>query len=1083
MSHVCRAWSRALILLVLVSLISIPICAQTVTGTLKGTVIDDTGAALPGVTVTIRNVSTGLERIIVTSANGLYSAPFLPVGRYNVKAELDGFRTITKTGAAVELNTTTVQDFTLKVATIAEAITVTADAPRINTTDGEVKQTMRATEIMTLPSPNQTSFLRLAATFGGYMENPTSGQDNPTLSSGSSVNFNGAGTRGTTFQINGVNNDDSSENQHRQGVPLATIQSFQVLSNAYSAEFGRGYGAVVLVQTKSGTNDVDGEIYGYGQDNKYISRDALTVSLGHGTHYRRQYGLTAGFPIIQDSLFGFVSGDHVQDQGSLTATRGVFLDSDLDPAKRLTLGNDTPANRAWQDSILAHFPKAAPNAPSIATRAYQSLITNDFPDKDYSGRLDYNATLNNSVTARYQRSHQLRTPGEIVIGEAAMQNNRQSNFGMTWTNILSSDTVQEARIGIGLRSTNVNIGTGNDTPVVRFGSTGVPTFTILGNAGSYPINRNQRDNQLVYNINSAKFDHHTLKGGVDLRKSRLNDRADNFNRGYWNFTASCGGVTYPTGIQAFWAGCVNSYTIAYGPNDLKNEMSEQNLYAEDDWRPTDNLTLNLGGRFERVAVPKEADDKISYGFNTTTYVDPRLGFAYSPSWEGNRFLRGLTGGAGRFSVRGGFGIYHGRVFQSVFSQSGASIRFNPPNAISLGFTNSTNLADPTNGYSFVPGTWPTARVSYTTVDPHLKMPETHQWNLTFERQIFWNSRLRASYIGTLGRDLLQIRYDNLPVLPAAPGTQGAAWVVAQDWRCAGTGTVAGITKNATCPNDVPLAANEVSLRVPRNNERRPDQRFGTNYYIGNLAKSWYHAGQLEWELGQYHGLGGRVTYTFSKGIDTGSEATSVGTGDLTMFPLTTPGARDFTRGLSRFDTRHRMTMIGSYSLPWLKDRGDILGAIAGGWTISSVVRLASGTPYTISDGGAPDFDFDGVTVSNPVCVDKKYCGGWHVNSRNNGQPYIPASAFRHPVYGDTLADLVGRNTYYTDGNANVDLGVYKSFALPARTSVMVRLDVFNVFNHVTWGFPVTDVNASNFSVVNTTNYTPRTMQLGVRFLY
>ena len=364
------------VLAVLITLISIPVVAQTVTGTMRGTITDRSGAALPGVTVTIRNVETGLERVVVTSSDGSYNAPFLQIGRYNVQADLAGFGTMRHQDVRVDLNQTTVQDFIL-APQLTETVTVSADAPRIDVTDGEVKQTMRSKEIQVLPAPDQSNFLRLASVFTGYQENPTSGQDNPALSSGSSVNFNGTGTRGATFQINGVNNDDASENQHRQNVPVSTIQSFQILTNNYSAEFGRGYGSVVLVQTKQGTNRLDGEIYGYAQDNKYISRDATQVSLDHGQHYRRQFGATAGFPIIRDSLFGFLNTDEIQDKGDVLITRGVFLPSDLDPSKRLTLGNDTPANRAWQDSIIARFPKGRRmprTSPRAATRVFSTAI-------------------------------------------------------------------------------------------------------------------------------------------------------------------------------------------------------------------------------------------------------------------------------------------------------------------------------------------------------------------------------------------------------------------------------------------------------------------------------------------------------------------------------------------------------------------------------------------------------------------------------------------------------------------------------------------------------------------------------------
>jgi hypothetical protein len=1084
---------RQFLILVLVVLVGTPLAAQTVTGTMRGAASDRSGGALPGVTITIRNVETGFARIVTTDKAGSYNAPFLPIGRYNVQAELSGFGLMHHNNVRVDLNQTAVQDFILDPA-MQETVTVAVDAPRIDVTDGEVKQTMRAKEIESLGAPDQTNFLRLASVFSGYQENPTSGQDNPALSSGSSVNFNGTGTRGATFQINGVNNDDSSENQNRQNVPVATIQSFQILTNSFSAEFGRGYGSVVLVQTKQGTNSIDGEIYGYSQDNKYITRDATAVSLDHGQHYRRQFGATAGFPIIRDRLFAFINTDQVQDKGDVLTTRGVFLASDLDPAKRLTLGNNTAANRAWQDAIIARFPQTGPNATNIASRGYQGFQHSNLPKRDSSVRLDLNATPKNTMTARYQKSHQESHPGELIIGEEAGQINHQSNFGMTWTNILSSDTVQEARIGVGTREVAWTITDDPRTPVVRMsGGTGL-TFTILGNAGAFPIIRNQRDNQLVYNISSARWSRHTLKVGTDLRRSALNDRAESFNRGFWNFAATCQGVNYGTAIAAFWAGCVNSYTQSFGPAYLQHKLSETNIYAQDDWRPTDNLVLNLGARYENVSPPKERNGLVNYGFGSSSYIDPRLGFAYSPSWDGNRFFRALTGGNGKFSVRGGFGIFHGRVFQSVFSQGGASVRFNPPNAASIA-QSSTNLSDPLNGFVFTPG-FPAARVTATFVDPKLKMPEARQWNLTFEREAFWSSRFRASYIGTIGKNLLQYRWDNIPVAPAAPGTAGAVWVVAKDWACAGTGTT-GIGTNAACPVAVPIAANEVSLRVPRTNERRPDARYGDVRIVDNLAESWYHAGQLEWETGEYHGFTGRMTYTYGKALDTGAETTDQGVGDVGVFPQRA-GTFRYAKGYSRYDVRNRFTMASAYSLPWLKDRNDWAGSALGGWTVSTVIRLASGTPYTIVDSGAPDILFlgAGMKPNRPICVDTKYCSGSLTSPADNGS--VPVGAFRHAVYGDTLEDFIGRNTYRTDGSASVDAGVYKSFKLPRGTGLIIRLDVFNVFNQVRWWIPGNDINSpATFAIVNQTAYgatnsggtaptsltPPRTFQLGFRLIY
>ena len=164
--------------------------------------------------------------------------------------------------------------------------------------------------------------------------------------------FNGSGTRGTTFQINGVNNDDSSENQHRQGVALATIKSFQILSNSYSAEFGRGYGAVVLVQTKSGTNELAGEVYGYFQDNEYNAKGELDLTKPART--KQQYGFTSGFPILRDTLFGYVNADHLDFEGADIVTRPIWTAADL-ALPRLTLGNDTPENRETAGETALYF--------------------------------------------------------------------------------------------------------------------------------------------------------------------------------------------------------------------------------------------------------------------------------------------------------------------------------------------------------------------------------------------------------------------------------------------------------------------------------------------------------------------------------------------------------------------------------------------------------------------------------------------------------------------------------------------------------------------------------------------------------
>ncbi|MCA1610772.1 MAG: TonB-dependent receptor, partial [Acidobacteria bacterium] len=598
----------------------------------------------------------------------------------------------------------------------------------------------------------------------------------------------------------------------------------------------------------------------------------------------------------------------------------------------------------------------------------------------------------------------------------------------------------------------------------------------------------------VYNLTTLLGSSHSIRAGADIRRQALDDRADNFSRGFYTFRSVCAGTTYSSPYAAFLDGCVSTFTTAFGPFFLENRINEYNAYAQDDWQPSPNLTVNLGVRYEYVAAPREIRNRIQYNFGDDKYVEPRLGFAYSPGWQGG-FLGWLTGGPGNASIRGGYGVYHGRLFQSVFSQGGASVRTNPPNAISLSFTNTLNLADPTNGFVFTPGPQNT-RHSETLIDPGLKMPYTRQWNLTFERKIPWNSTVRLSYTGNRGVGLLRYQLGNLPVTPEQGGivvvndpnnAPGAGFPdlrgvridrYASDFRCAGTG-LPGIPVNPTCPVAVPIANNEIGLRVPRTNERRPDPRFTSNLIVSNGSSSTYNGVQLEVQKSFDRWLQFQMSYTFSKATDDVSEATAVGAGDTNV---TSPDER-FTRALSRFDTRHRFVFFGAYQLPIFRTRTDLLGKLLGGWQLSTVVRLASGTPFTVVDTGAGDLSIYGYT-RRPVLVNPSVNGN-RIDDPGTSQTQLPRDGFRRSTPNDPPETLVGRNTFFTDATRTVDLGLYKAFATFPGQAVVLRLEVYNLFNRTQFGFPVSDFASDNFGQLVSTSigYSARTFQLGVRYAF
>jgi outer membrane receptor protein involved in Fe transport len=638
--------------------------------------------------------------------------------------------------------------------------------------------------------------------------------------------------------------------------------------------------------------------------------------------------------------------------------------------------------------VIDRFPTdLTPNDPR-SPRTYVGDIGIDQPLDDYSGRLDWNPRSADTIFVRYQYTRQIFDNEDIIIGEATRQNNKQQNVGLTWTHLFTSNTVGEFRYGLGLRTTLVGIKAGDDTPIIRFSNSPV-SGSIIGNAGAFPINRFQTDNQFVYNISTLFGGNHSFKAGTDIRRQKLDDLAQSFARPFYTFSNGlCAGVNYATAYDAFLAGCVTTFERTYGNFFLENRINESNFYAEDNWKVRPNLTLNIGARYEYVDVPEEAEGRINYFYkDDKDNIEPRVGFAYSPNFN-EGFMAKLTGGPGNSSLRAGYGIYHGRLFQSVFSLPGASVRANVPNALRRTasgrtvseFPNALNVADPFFGFVYDPATASNIRRPETRIDPNMEVPYTQQWTLSVERQLPFKSALRVTYTGNRGIGLPRIALGNLPVSPLAggivvpnhPNNAPAAGApdlrgvlinaVAADVQCAGTGFIPGVAVNAACPNRVPIANNEVSLRVPRSNERRPDPGFLGVSFISNGVFTYYHGLQTEFNKRLTNGLQFQAAYTFSKAIDTTSDAAAISGGGDTNQTGNNPR---ISRGLARTHTPHRFTFNGSYLLPFFSNRQGFIKQALSGYQISVVTRLASGTPFTVTDSGGIDLNFDGFIESRP----------------------------------------------------------------------------------------------------------------------
>jgi len=1051
--------------------------AQTVTGTLEGRVMDASGGVIVGAQLTAKNSETGLVRNTQTNQDGFYQLTFLPVGSYTVKVEAAGFGPRERP-ALVELNATRTISFELKPAAVAVTIDVKAEVPLIDISRGDVKATIdeKTIEDRPLTSRNILSLVEMLPGFqssGGY-----SGVNNPTLSSGSYVSFNGTGTRSAAFQIDGVGNDDSSEGTNRQNVNVSTIKELQVLTNAYSAEFGRAGGAVVLVQTKSGTNKFHGDVYEFLQNEKLNANSFFNNSYGlkpDGTPVaprslirRNQFGYTFGGPIFTNKLFFFHSFDQTRNQQYGTSTKWIFLPTEklqvgdcktcLNPAQHPNLQQDM----AVLQSILDRYPKVQPNNPVACDHCNTTALKHSYPDQDYSGRLDYNATRRDTLALRYQYSRQKRKPGEAIRGEAARQNNRQQNVGLTATHMFNATTWGEFRFGIGLRTTMVDIADGNDTPIVRIQNP-VGYGTTMGSAGQYPIHRYQTDYQWVYNLSHVRGKH-VVRVGMDFRRQHLDDLADNYSRGYYQFnaTGTVGTASRYEGWENFLRGYVSAFDKGYGNFTTFNRLGEFNQYVMDDIRVRPNFTLNLGFRWEVVLAPSEAQGKIMYGYDTFTKgYEPRIGLAWSPRFQ-SAWLRKLTGGPGRSSIRAGFGLFHNRVFQSVFSQGGASLRSLPPYGVYRSFAATYNAADPSGAFAYTPGYDP-GRISSVTVDPGLGMPNIQQYHLTGERQLPGQISVSIGYNRTRGIGLLLNQISNRARFPF-------------------TDPLTGILYDKVDPDlgNTNPAPGYISAAQPRTNQRRPDPRYTNVYNIRNQSWSYYNALRLEVKKRFSKGLLWQVNYAFGKTIDTGSD---VSAGN----PISEGGTQKSSRGLSDLNQRHRVNINTSYTLPWFNKSANAVKRLAlGGWTTTTNITLASGNPFTATTG--LDLNADGVSNDRPLLLDASLFGKSVDNGRTNPKtgaqysveafplagffPLPTTTAAQRPLNpGGTGQGSLGRNTFFGEGLKNLDLGIYKRFRIREGHQLTFRAEAYGATNTPRFSFPAAATNSVNFGRITST-YNP-----------
>jgi hypothetical protein len=621
---------KILISISLLGLLSLPIFAQGTTATLNGTVSDETGAVLPGVTVTAKNVGTGMELFSVTSNLGRYTIPGLSPGSYEISAELEGFARYVQSGLTLNVGKTYTINIVMKLATVAETITVTGEAPLIETTRSQVGTVIGEKLIDNLPLLGR-NFFNLALAVPGSSEqtyfDPTKARDGGI----DGVGFGAGSGRENLVLVDGGDNNDDVVGSVLQFYPQDSIQEFEVITNRFDAQYGHTIGGVVNVITKSGTNDFSGGAYWLFRDKALNSIDAVSTEAGmtEKPPFRQNiFGGYLGGPIVKDRMHFFFDYDHTLRPSSVT----LFYDNDY---------------------LNAQY------GGNIPTDYHQYLLV---------GKVTGNINDRNFFTARYAYQNDGQS-NYLVGGTVPVENGGtggnfyHSALGKI-TSVISDNSMNEAFYQFSRFLNHID----SNTPE------GYVTWTSseinLGYNGNLPQETLQKKHQFVdnYSYHATAFGmDHDFKAGVEYQNVYVNGYigydydASTFDRGYqWAFTwdNTDDMVAYLQGDESRLPDRA-SVGAGYGlpPGDDTNHVLD--VYFKDDLQVTDKLTLNLGLHygFEKGAIGEYHDlvqDHV-WGKATTDYnnIAPRFGFAYDAK------------GDGTLVIRGGYGHFYGQIMNNI----------------------------------------------------------------------------------------------------------------------------------------------------------------------------------------------------------------------------------------------------------------------------------------------------------------------------------------------------------------------------------------------------------------------------------
>lgn len=1087
--------------------------AQRLDGTLRGTVLDPSGAVVPGADVAVTNLATGVVVNTQTSSAGIYIFPNLLVGEYKLEIKAQGFATYVREPIRVASNQVTEANATLSVGAAATTVEVTAGAELVQATTSQLGNTFDVTLAHLPVGQLNGDVIALAA-----LAPNTTLMGSGVLGQGGSVG--GTRPRMNGFQVDGVDNNDVTVTGPQISVIQDAVQEFQLVTNQFAAEYGHSAGGQFNVITKSGTNEFHGEGHFYNVNRDFLAMDNLEKLSGL-TEPRRfdrnRVGGSLGGPVIKNKIF-FFGAYEFNNQGQSASSVQVFAPTQAG----LTALNSLAANQAVRD-ILAHFP-VAPTADATKTQIvngtpievgpFQATAPDFFNRHSVQANGDINLSKH-AIRLRYLYDR-FRAPNQnpdLPIAEftgSLFNDNHKAIVTDVWT--INSRLVNDLRASYS-RNTN---GFGVPAQFANFPNVEIDNLTLnIGPEGNSPQGGAQNTYQISDQMSYARGKH-TLKWGAEWRHwiapSDFLPRA----RGEWDY------ANLQTFINDLVPNGLNGALRGAGSGFFAGNQNGVYWFAQDDWKVTPKLTLNLGVRYEWSGNPRDAqlqalnsiasfpglfdfrvpkDDKNNFG--------PHLGFAYD------------LFGDGKWAIRGGFSLAYDVTFQNLtllqlppqlqteqnpnLTCSGAA---GPPPAwcgSGSGFLAGGGLAQ----VNVPPTTQADARSATQSLIVDTKAPEVYTWSLGVQHELTRNSRIEVRYLGTHSLFLpVQSRLNSITIFeqgfPGLPTFLNASDVP------------------ATFPLTAPTRQDALDLENLRFAAQGFDGGFITAFEPAGSAI--YHSASVDYTQRVWHGLTLRANYTFARNIDDS-------TNELFSSRVNPRRPQDAfnlknERGSSVLDIHNKFALSWAYDLPRSGSENGFVKAFVNGWQYSGTFIAQSGQPITPlsgvdwngnldSAGDRAFFNPSGTPLTgtgvNFVCRDPSTgassispttggCGG-SANvvgyvAANPGAQFLVSQLGALAPNGTAQA---GRNVVSTPGVNLWNMSLAKRIPFWGESRyVQFQVNAFNVFNHRNFSLVNPDVFQNNTNALSTSyanvssanflnkfqfNGGKRTLQLGLKVVF